>query len=415
MRRPDFSATGTLRPVDREDAGGDGGGDTPGFRAAIPGDGRRALWGALARLEGVVPATGLALGAAGALPGRWERASRTGRADGGALGPGRGGRAVVGPRFDAGIAPNGYAWWYVDAISDDQRHGITLIALLGNVFSPWYASARARSGAADPLDHCGLNVALYGPGASLWTLTERRREHVHRESDRLALGPSRVQWNGECLTFHVDETTSPLPSRVRGVVRVHPSALANHRVALDAQERHHWQPIAPSARVEVAFEQPGLSWSGTGYVDSNDGRAPLEDAFSGWSWSRAGIAGGTSVLYDVLRRDAPPLTLALAFDAAGAATELPAPPRASLPGTRWGIARTTRADAHCTPSVLRTLEDTPFYARSLLDTRVHGSATTAVHESLSLDRFRSAWVRLLLPFRLPRALRRPNRGDRECR
>jgi carotenoid 1,2-hydratase len=29
----------------------------------------------------------------------------------------------------------------------------------------------------------------------------------------------------------------------------------------------------------------------------------------------------------------------------------------------------------------------------------------AMHESLSLDRFRSAWVQLLLPFRMPRIAR----------
>ncbi len=33
----------------------------------------------------------------------------------------------------------GYAWWYVDALSDDGRHGLTLIAFIGSVFSPYYA------------------------------------------------------------------------------------------------------------------------------------------------------------------------------------------------------------------------------------------------------------------------------------
>ena len=48
-----------------------------------------------------------------------------------------------------------------------------------------------------------------------------------------------------------------------------------------------------------------------------------------------------------------------------------------------------------------TLEDTPFYARSVL---VNGSDLT-MHESLSLDRFRSPWVQVMLPFRMPRTLR----------
>jgi carotenoid 1,2-hydratase len=77
-----------------------------------------------------------------------------------------------------------------------------------------------------------------------------------------------------------------------------------------------------------------------------------------------------------------------------------------LPPTLWGIARATRAEAGNPAPVIQTLEDTPFYARSMLSTRLFGEAVTAVHESLDLDRFRTAWVRALLPFRMPRMARR---------
>ena len=49
-----------------------------------------------------------------------------------------------------------------------------------------------------------------------------------------------------------------------------------------------------------------------------------------------------------------------------------------------------------------TLEDSPFYARSVVSASLLGERADAVHESLSLDRFRAGWVRLLLPFRMPR-------------
>ena len=39
--------------------------------------------------------------------------------------------------FDSPIPPGGYLWWYLDALSDDGRSGITVIALLGSVFSPY--------------------------------------------------------------------------------------------------------------------------------------------------------------------------------------------------------------------------------------------------------------------------------------
>jgi carotenoid 1,2-hydratase len=52
---------------------------------------------------------------------------------------------------------------------------------------------------------------------------------------------------------------------------------------------------------------------------------------------------------------------------------------------------------------VRTLEDTPFYARSLLSVGNNaGVARLAMHESLDLERFRSPWVRRLLPFRMRR-------------
>ena len=56
-------------------------------------------------------------------------------------------------------------------------------------------------------------------------------------------------------------------------------------------------------------------------------------------------------------------------------------------------------------SVARTFEDTPFYARSLLAIDCDGETGTAMHESLSLERFRTRWVKCLLPFRMPRSRR----------
>jgi carotenoid 1,2-hydratase len=49
-----------------------------------------------------------------------------------------------------------------------------------------------------------------------------------------------------------------------------------------------------------------------------------------------------------------------------------------------------------------TFEDTPFYNRSHVRTVIQGEALDGFHESLDLDRFASPWVRMLLPFRMPR-------------
>jgi carotenoid 1,2-hydratase len=111
------------------------------------------------------------------------------------------------------------------------------------------------------------------------------------------------------------------------------------------------------------------------------------------------------VLYDVIPRATEPMTLALRIDPSGAVDRFAPPPRTALPDTLWRIARGTRAEQPHGARVQRTLEDTPFYARSVLSAHLLGTPVTAVHESLSLDRFRSPWVQALLPFRMPRRAR----------
>jgi len=301
------------------------------------------------------------------------------------------------------VATNGYAWWYVDALSDDGRHGITLIAFVGSVFSPYYALARRR-GAGDPQHHCALNVALYG-SPKRWALTERRRTALSRDAGSLAIGPSSVRWDGRGLTVEIDEVTAPLPSRVRGTVRLWPEAVTGHAITLDAQGRHRWWPIAPCARVEVALERPALRWSGPGYLDTNWGDAPLEEAFTTWDWSRVSLHRGTAVLYDARYHGGGGRMVALRCDPSGRVETFAAPPAAPLPGTLWRIERGTRVDPGHTAAVVQTLEDSPFYARSVIATHLLGEPAEGVHESLSMDRFTAPWVQLMIPFRMPRAWR----------
>lgn len=188
-------------------------------------------------------------------------------------------------------------------------------------------------------------------------------------------------------------------------MRLHPPAISNHVFDLDAVGRHRWWPVSPCARVEVALDSPSLRWSGHGYLDTNDGDEPLEGGFAEWHWSRATLKGGTAVLYDVTRRGGDQASVALRFDRSGGVQDEDPPATARLPRTRWLVGRETRSDAGHEPAVRHTLEDGPFYARSVLASRLFGESVTAMHESLSLDRFRSPWVQAMLPFRMPRRAR----------
>ncbi len=278
---------------------------------------------------------------------------------------------------------------------------MTVIAFIGSVFSPYYAWARQR-GTADPLNHCAVNVSLYGPRGGRWAMTERGGGALSRDAEHLHIGPSALRWDGECLSVGIDEVTVPRPSRLRGRLRLYPEALTGRKLALDRAARHHWWPVAPRARVELDFQQPALCWRGSGYFDSNAGAEALEQSFVGWHWSRAHLSKGAALLYNARERGGATTSLALQVAGDGSVEPFPSPPEAALPPTLWRIERRTRADPSVTPQILRTLQDSPFYARSLVASRVRGEDVTAVHESLDLNRFRHPLVQLMLPFRMPR-------------
>lgn len=312
------------------------------------------------------------------------------------------GQVGRGPHFGLTVPPRGYAWWYVDALSDDGKHGLTLIAFIGSVFSPYYFNGRRR-GNDDPTDYCSLNVCLYGQERR-WTMTERRSGSLMQSASTLEIGPSSLLWNdNNTLTVNIDEVGAPIPRRVRGQVRLSPLSLNKEAFTLHDNGRHHWWPLAPSARVEVKLQQPALSWAGHAYFDRNWGEEPIEDGFVYWDWSRASMGEESAILYNMNRRDAPPLSLALRFAPDGTLSDFEPPPNHTLPRTPvWRVARGSQADAGHPPRVAKTLEDTPFYSRSVIDTHLLGRPVTAVHESLSLDRFRLPVVQRMLPFRMPR-------------
>ena len=295
-----------------------------------------------------------------------------------------------------------------DAQPDGSVHALTLIAFVGSVFSPYYAHARRRQGdgqaAAD--EHCAVNLSLYRrpPGGRgfrrHWAMTERGSGAVQRQASRLQIGPSQLAWQADgSLRVQIDERTAPWPRRLRGEIHLRPGALPGQAFALDSASRHSWQPISPAARVSVAFDAPALAWQGEAYLDANLGERPLARDFHSWQWQRSALPGGRSrVLYEVQPLQGPERSLAIGIDAQGGIDALPLPPWQALPGTPWGVARSSRGRQP--PALLATLESGPFYCRSLLRDADDGALT--LHESLSLQRFAQPWVQAMLPFRMPR-------------
>jgi carotenoid 1,2-hydratase len=257
--------------------------------------------------------------------------------------------------------------------------------------------------------HCCINVCLYGIGArpyKRWTMTERGAGRASRSVDQFAVGPSSLRWDGESLWIELDEVAAPWPQRVRGQLRLRPHWLSPHRFSLDTAQRHVWGPISPSGQIEVTLDAPALTWRGHAYLDSNAGLEPLNQAtppFGYWDWSRAALADGRcAVLYDIptAATNTPSTLLAKVFAADGSVADFEPPPRHALRPTAWRMARGLRSEA---PPVLhQTLEDTPFYSRSVVHSQLLGERVTSLHESFSGQRLASLAVQGMLPFKMPR-------------
>ncbi len=231
-------------------------------------------------------------------------------------------------------------------------------------------------------------------------MTERGVRSLSREAHALTIGPSSIRFNGTSLVFKIDERSSPWPSPIRGEVRVTPHTLLSTRYNLDGVGRHRWQPIAPSARIDVNLDFPSMRWTGDAYCDTNEGDEPLARGVRAWHWMRGTIDDDAVVVYDVQNRARAETSLALRFSKDGRVASFVPPPSRALPSSKWRLSRSARSNGAA--SVIQSLDDTPFYARSVVSTRLCGRDMSCVHESLDLDRFASPIVQSMLPFRMRR-------------
>ena len=303
--------------------------------------------------------------------------------------------------FDLAVPPKGYAWWYVDGISDDGTRSLSVIAFIGSVFSPWYAWSGRRA----PDNNVCINVATYGPGGR-FTMTDRGRSALRQSAERFTVGPSSLHWTGEELVISVDEIGAPpLVGRVRGTIRVRPSAITGVELPLTPDGAHVWRPFAPTSAISVDLEAPGWQWDGHGYFDANFGTRALEQDFSHWSWGRFPTGTGSTCFYDATRLDGAQLGVGVRFGADGTARAVTPPPKAPLRRSLWAMRRETRADAGHAPRQVQSMLDAPFYTRAAVRTRIDGEETTGVHEALDLRRFRSPLLKPMLAVRVPRRAR----------
>lgn len=300
------------------------------------------------------------------------------------------------PDWTRPVPDNGYAWWYVDALSDCGRYGLTIIAFIGSVFSPYYAWRRRR-GPTPARNHCALNIALYGPGGR-WAMTERGRSQPEAHGWRI--GPSRIERRDDGLRLHIDERCAPLPRRLRGEVHLQVQSGLEQALPLDAQGHHLWHPWGANARIRVDLQHPDLQWSGRAYADHNRGCEALERGFRRWHWSRFHQGDGCRIIYAAHPRRDAARSLDLLIGPSGLQPLQTQAPERQLRRGFWGVDRPIFSEAP--PVLLKALEDAPFYTRSQVRCELDGQLLEGVHESLDLDRFAHPLVQMMLPFRMPR-------------
>ncbi len=212
-----------------------------------------------------------------------------------------------------------------------------------------------------------------------------------------------MHWTGRELVIDINEISSPpLISRVRGQITVTPHAVTSVELPLTSDGTHIWRPFAPSSDITVDLEAKGWQWSGHGYFDANFGTRALEQDFSFWTWGRYPTKAGATCIYDAVRRDGTTLDTAIAFDNAGRAKTVEAPPRTRFRNSLWQVKRETRADPGVMPKQVLSMLDAPFYARSAVQTQLNGEVVTGVHEALDLNRFASPLIKPMLAVRVPR-------------
>ncbi|MDF1564123.1 MAG: carotenoid 1,2-hydratase [Deltaproteobacteria bacterium] len=247
-----------------------------------------------------------------------------------------------------------------------------------------------------------MNLCLYGPYRHRWAYTEVGARHLEQSPEHLRIHQSQLYWEEGRLVLEVDETQAPLGGRLKGRIVLDPGARFSEPEDLAGTGRHLWWPLAPFSRAEVALESPGLSFSGAAYHDANMGSEPIEDGLRRWWWMRAPLSEGAAVLYDAIDPAGEERPLGLFLGRDGSREPISAAVPGRLRPTRWLMPRPLRSGHGRPPRLLKAYEDTPFYARSLVELELRGERTRGVYEVVDLDRFASRWVQALLPYRMKR-------------
>lgn len=289
-------------------------------------------------------------------------------------------------------APGGYAWWYVDALTD-EGDGLVCILFLGSVFSPLYAARCRRGERAMPLEHCAVNLALYRRGKRIAFVMSEYPRAASADPEQLAIGATTMRAAGGATTITLAERTMPGHGRLYGTIRIEPLAppWPEYRIAGDAAG-HAWRVLAPRARIRAEIGSHRFALDAEGYFDHNAGAGRLEASFASWSWARVARPDGLTILYQLADRAGG--RRAFRFDERpGGAVEVSegeAAPATGERSLRWGMklprAFGPRGGWRLEPG--EPIDVAPFYARYRARlVEPSGARAAGLGEHIEFDRF----------------------------
>ncbi|HUF03068.1 MAG TPA: hypothetical protein VMM38_02725 [Aridibacter sp.] len=215
-----------------------------------------------------------------------------------------------------GKGPEGYEWWYFDALSDSERESIVVIFLDNFIFSPRYnaLNRRPERNGLEPRSESFPAVAFffYRDGKPLYRcINEFPAENFSADPEwpHCEIGSSSFRFEqtpyGERYLVDVKA-----PMRRGKTLRARFEWLSVESDLLPDAEAagsgHFWNLVSSRSDVTGKIEildsggkcAEEVDFRGTGYHDHNRDSRWLPDAVSEWTWGRVHFTDSTAVFYD---------------------------------------------------------------------------------------------------------------------
>ncbi|MCO6512817.1 MAG: hypothetical protein J5I65_18685 [Aridibacter famidurans] len=215
-----------------------------------------------------------------------------------------------------GKGPEGYEWWYFDALSDSERESVVVIFLDNFIFSPRYNSLNRKSGkngsGGSESSFPAVAFFFYRDGKPLYRcINEYPADHFSADPEwpHCEIGGSsfRFEETPYGQRYMVDVKA---PMRRGKTLRARFEWLSVETDLLPGSDiegaGHFWNLVSSRSDVTGKIEildgggrcTEEVDFRGTGYHDHNRDSRWLPDAVSEWTWGRVHFTDSTAVLYD---------------------------------------------------------------------------------------------------------------------